>query len=77
MGSEAPSGGGSHSTTLKSNNVAIFHNFKHPPSSKEMMKKFSKKSLNQENLFIYLFLEIYFLIISWTRIYYEINVWWD
>ena len=53
MGSEAPSGGGSHSTTLKSNNFAIFHNFKHPPSSKKMRQKFSKKSLNQENLFFF------------------------
>ena len=56
MGSEAPCGGGSYSTTLKSNNFAIFHNFNLPPSSKKMMEKFSKKSLNQENLFIYLFI---------------------
>ena len=59
MGSEAPCGGGSYSTTLKSNNFAIFHNFNLPPSSKKMMEKFSKKSLNQENLFIYLFIYLF------------------
>ena len=62
MGSEAPCGGGSHSTTLKSQNYAIFHNFKHPPSWKKNDAKILKEVIEPRK-FIYLFLEICFLII--------------